>query len=248
MNWVDDAIVLSTRSYGETSVIVNLLTQKFGRHAGLVKGGKSARFRGVYQPGNKVRAHWKSRLSEHLGTFNCELTSANAAKFLSDPLKLAALSSACSIIEFALPDREKHEPIFSGLNILIAALEKKNIWPNIYIRLELGILKELGFELDLSSCAATGTKKNLVYVSPKTGRAVSQTAGQKYHSRMLKLPKILVDQSIEPRLIDVAEALTLTEYFFKRCCIYSEKQNVPAARRRFVEKLITYDSNQPSID
>ena len=107
MEWHDDGIVLSARKHGESSTIVNLLPREHGRHTGFVRGGAGRSARGIYQPGNGVSARWSARLPEHLGTFNCELTGAVAANLMADPLKLAGLSSACALIEMALPERER---------------------------------------------------------------------------------------------------------------------------------------------
>ena len=241
MEWIDEAIVLSTKRYGETSLIANLMTSKHGKHAGLIRGGSNKRFRGLYQTGNEVQARWRSRLSEHLGVFNCELKKANAADFLEHPLKLAALSSACSVIEFALPEREVFHGTYLGLKILISSLKNENIWPIIYIKLELGLLKELGFGLDLLSCAATGSKQNLIYISPKSGRAVSEQAGKKYHKKLLKLPQFLLDTSLEVTQSDIHEALKITGFFLQQNNIGSEYRNFPPARLRFIQKLTQID-------
>lgn len=236
MEWIDEAIVLSTKKYGESSVIVNLITKKHGKYAGLVRGGAGKRSRGLYQPGNQVNARWRSRLIEHLGMFNCELIQSNAANFLQEPLKLAALSSACALTEFSLPEREKNSEIFLGLKVFISTLEENNVWPMIYVKLELGMLTKLGFGLDLSSCAATGTTENLIYVSPRSGQAVSRSAGAPFHDKLLKLPQILLDPSINPSSSEIYNALKLTGYFFKLHGIDQKNLALPPARQRFIEK------------
>ena len=236
MEWTDEAIILDTKKLGESSIVVNLMTPEHGRHAGLVRGASKKRDAGIFQTGNIVRAHWRGRLEEQLGRFNCELTKANAANFLREPLKLAALSSACALTQSFLPEREAHRAIFEGLKFFISSLNEDHIWPMIYLRLELGMLKELGFGLDLSSCAATGSKRDLIYLSPKSGRAISKKAGTPYHNKLFKLPKVLIDPSIHPSNSEIFYGLKITGYFFKRNVLGKSSQDIPNARKRLIER------------
>ncbi len=246
MDWTDDAIVLSARKHGESSAIVMLLTRAHGRHAGLVRGGSGRRARGVYEPGNRVHSAWRARISEHLGTYTCELVHSFAAAVLDDPLRLAALSAACALAEAALPEREPHEAVFQGLLELLSALESPATnaavalsWPSTYVRWELMLLKELGFGLDLSSCAATGASDGLAYVSPKSGRAVSSSAGAPYRDRLLPLPEFLAGKEAAPRearpVAEIHRGLELTGYFLERHVFDPRDRPMPAARTRLVE-------------
>ncbi len=247
MNWSDEAAVLSVRKHGESGVIAQLLTRGHGRHAGLVRGGAGKKARGVYQPGNMVTAQWRARLNEHLGTFTCELQESNAAKLMEDPDLLAGLSAACATAEGSLPEREPHSAVFFGFTALIDALKAaagrpaaqpadRGRWAEAYIKWELGLLGELGFGLDLTECAATGSNDNLAYVSPKTGRAVSISAGEKYRDRLLPLPKFLIDYG-EPNEKEIADGLRLTGYFLERHVFAPQNQKLPAARTRLAERL-----------
>ena len=146
MNWDDQGIVLAARPHGEGALVVQLLTQAQGRHAGLVRGGQSARQRGIYQPGNLVAARWTARLAEHLGSYSCELLESYAARVLDDPDRLAALSAAAAVCERALPEREPHPSCFEGLLVLLEALEGEH-WAEVYVRWEMALLAELGFGL-----------------------------------------------------------------------------------------------------
>ncbi len=238
MDWSDDAIVLAARKHGETSAIVSLLTSGHGRHAGLVRGGAGRRARGIYQPGNLVRASWRARLPEHLGTYSCELTRAHAADHMQDRLKLAALSAATALTEAALPEREPHEAVYDSTVALLDALAGPG-WEATYVRWELALLAELGFGLDLTECAATGTNDDLVYVSPKSGRAVSAAAGAPYHDRMLKLPAFLLPggEGDGAGGDDIADGLRLTGYFFTHHVFPPGHGRMPAARERLVAGL-----------
>ncbi len=243
MDWKDEGIVLSAHKHGESSAIVTLLTREHGRHAGLVRGGAGKRARGIYQPGNHVMAQWRARLAEHLGSYQCELTGASAAHLLDDRLRLAALSAACALTEAAVPEREPHGVLFEMFAGLLAALDRDD-WQFLYVRWELDLLRELGFGLDLSSCAATGRTDQLTYVSPKSGRAVSLTAGEPYRRSLLALPGFLLngegaknaEQGLETAG-SVRDGLALTGYFLEHYVFAPNNRGLPAARQRLVERL-----------
>ncbi|WP_316976428.1 DNA repair protein RecO [Shumkonia mesophila] len=236
MEWTDEGIVLSARKHGETSAIVTLLTRAYGRHAGLVRGGAGKAARGILQPGNRVEAHWRARLAEHLGTLTCEMTHAFAAAVLDDAARLAALSSACAIAEAALPEREPFPSVYDGLLALLGAIEN-DVWPVAYVRWELGLLTQLGFGLDLSECAATGRNDQLAYVSPKSGRAVSLAAGEPYKGRLLALPAFLAGGGNGAGPGALLDGLRLTGHFLERHLFAPMGVPMPAARRRLEERL-----------
>jgi len=243
MDWQDDGIILSVKKHGETSAIVNLLTPMQGRHAGLVRGGFGKRLRGILQPGNKVQASWRARLPEHLGNFTIEPMKAYAANALTDARRLAALSSACSLIEASLPEREPHPAILEGLEILLGALDDDDVWPVIYVKWEIGLLTELGFGLDLTKCAATGTTEDLTHVSPRTGRAVSSAAAQPYKERLLPLPEFLLDSSVPA---NIADGLRLTGYFLENHVFQHRDTELPSSRRRLAERFRRNDTGESS--
>jgi len=237
MEWTDQGIVLSVRKHGETSAIVTLMTKNQGVHAGLVRGGGGKRKRGDLQPGNLVAAHWRGRLAEHLGSFSCELMRAYAATLLDSPDTLSCLSSALALSESALPEREAHPSVYEGLSILLNSLEGED-WPSVYVKWELGLLGELGFGLDFSCCAATGVTTDLIYVSPKSGRAVSGDAGEPYKNAMLALPGFLLEQGISGSPGEIVDGLTLTGFFLERHVFgHLHAKNLPAARKRFIERM-----------
>ncbi len=234
MNWSDEGIVLSARRHGENSVVVQLLTRGQGRHAGLVRGGQGRRARGIYQPGNLVAVRWSARLAEHLGNYTCELVEAHAARVLDDPARLAALSAAAALAETALPEREPHAACFAGFLALLAARPGDH-WAEVYVRWELALLAELGFGLDLESCAAGGANDQLAYVSPKSGRAVSLAAGAPYRDRLLALPGFLAGHG-GGGTEQVEQGLALTGFFLERHVFAPHHRDLPAARRRLAER------------
>lgn len=236
MNWNDDGIVLSARKHGEGAAIVSLLTVEHGRHGGLVRGGSGRRARGIYEPGNQVSASWRARLEEHLGTYTCELTKAHAALILNDHLRLAGLSAACAVTEVALPEREPHPALYESLRDLIVEMDRED-WLANYVVWELDLLRELGFGLDLASCASTGQSNELVYVSPKSGQAVSMEAGEPYKNKLLRLPGFLMGASESITKEDVEQGLELTGYFLGHHVFIQGRNGEPPARTRLVDRV-----------
>ncbi len=214
MEWTDEAIVIGSRRHGETSAVVTAFTREHGRHAGLVRGGSGKRARGAIQPGNRLQVTWKARLTEQLGNFTWEPLSTEGTRWLAHSGRLAAVSSACALIEATLPERESHPTAYAGMVALLGQLGADD-WASHYVRWELALLTELGYGLDLSSCAATGSNDDLAFVSPRSGRAVSLSAGEPYRDRLLTMPAFLANG--EPGCPDDLWAgLALTGHFLER--------------------------------
>src|ERR1700753_3076350 len=234
MEWNDDAIVLSSRAHGESGAILELLTRDHGRHAGLVRGGSSRRVKPTLQPGNSVHVGWRARLEEHLGSFTCELARARAGELMDSRDTLAGLNAFSAVTSAAMPEREAHAPVFLSGEILLDAMMTADAahWLPLYVRWEAGLLDALGFGLDLSECAATGAKTDLVYVSPKTGRAVSRDAAGIYANRLFRLPQFLLDPSAEPVDGDIAAGLALTGHFLLERALRTHGKDMPPARMR----------------
>jgi DNA repair protein RecO (recombination protein O) len=237
MQWTDEAIILSARPHGETSLILQLLTREHGRHAGLVRGARKARGRGLYEIGNRIEAHWQARLTEHLGHLRCELIEGCAAELIDDPARLACLAAAAAMAEAAVPDRVAAPESFAGLAGLLQALSRDRDWARGYVAWELALLAELGFGLDLSRCAATGATAELAYVSPKSAQAVSREAGAPYRDKLLKLPQFLLDGGATAGTLDISEGLALTGFFLARHVFAPHDHALPPARARFVDRV-----------
>lgn len=236
MEWSDRGIVLSSRPHGETGLVTTLLTRLHGRHAGFVAGGISRKSRPSWQSGNVVEVCWRARQLEQLGHFTGELREAHAARVMDDPAELAGLSAACAVIDAALPDREPHAAVFDGFHAFLNAIGHPG-WPVIYVRLELGLLQEIGFGLDLDKCAVTGAAEDLAFVSPKTGRAVSRTAGEPFRDRLIVLPAFLSTGGLPADEADLRLGLDLTAFFLERHVFWPHNKPLPAARARFMEAL-----------
>ena len=237
MEWHDRAIVLGVRPHGETSVVATLLTASHGRHAGLVKGGRSRRHAGVLQTGNIVAARWRARLPDQLGTLVIEPEEAVASALLGDPLRLACLASACALAERTLAERLPCEVLFTATEVLARQLRQDaSHWDAAYVRWELGLLDVLGYGLDLKRCALTGSTEELVWVSPRSGRAVSATPGEPWKEKLLDLPGFLVGAPVA-RTADVLAGLRLTGHFLERHVLAGERTGLPPARQRLVDLL-----------
>ncbi len=236
MHWSEPGIVLAVRRHGETALVAHALTRDHGRHAGLVHGGQGRRGRTVFQVGNAVQLTWRARLDEHLGTYAAELVTGHAARVMEDPLRLACLASAAAMAEAGLPEREPHPRAYDGLAELLDALDRDRDWAPGYAEWELALLAELGFGLDLARCAATGATTDLVYVSPKSGQAVSRAAGEIYRAKMLPLPAFLISNA-RPDREGILDALHLTGFFWDQRVFRPNGRKLPAARTRFVDRL-----------
>lgn len=234
MQWSDEAIVISVRPHGETAAVVELMTRSHGRHLGLVHGGRSRKSRPILQTGNHVDATWKARLSEHLGHATVELRKGYAAAAMDDPAALAGLSSMCALSRL-LPERDPHPALFEVTLFVLGFLDDVTVWPALYVRWELALLQELGFGLDLTECAATGANDQLIYVSPKSGRAVSESAGEPYKDKLLALPQFLTNaRNRVATTQDVVAGLKLTGHFLESRVLQPRGETLPEVRQRIL--------------
>jgi DNA repair protein RecO (recombination protein O) len=237
MDFEDDAYVLSARVHGESGAIVDLLTAERGRWAAHVAGGASRKMRPFLQAGARVVVHYRSRVSEQLGSAQIEPVGEGPAALFDDPDALAGLNAAAAVAAGALPEREAHAGVFYGLEALILALAHPDIWPAVYVRFEAGLLQDLGFGLDLSTCAATGATDDLIYVSPRTGRAVSAKAGEPYKDKLLRLPPFLLGAQAGLMPGDVEAGLALTGHFLEQFVFAQLNRPLPPARVWMVDRL-----------
>lgn len=240
VEWAAPAIVLASRIHGEGGAVVTLLTEVHGRYAGLAKGGASRGQAALWQPGNLIEARWIARLPDQLGAVSGEMVHAAAARAMDDPLALAVLTAACAVAEGALPEREAHPACFHGLVRVIAALARGpgHALP-LLVAWEAALLAELGYGLDLTVCAATGTTENLVWVSPKSGRAVSAEAGAPYAGRLLPLPAFLRDDTKPSDAQEWLAGLRLTGFFLTRDAFGLQHRPLPQARVMLQDRLTT---------
>lgn len=235
MEWRDEGVVLGLKRFGETSVVVEAFTKAHGRHLGLARGGRSARLASVLQPGNTLELVWRARLDEHLGVYQIEPLTQRAARFLSSLQALAGLGWLGQLMRM-LAERDPHEALYEALTIILDALDDPNLAPPLIALFEARLLAESGFALDLAECALTGVNDNLVYVSPRTGRAVSASAGEEWRDRLLPLPSFLKSAGGEPPSDqDVADAFRLTGHFLRRELFAPRGLDLPDSRKSFLD-------------
>jgi DNA repair protein RecO (recombination protein O) len=236
MEWTDEGIVLGVRRHGESSAIAELLTRGHGRHLGLVRGGASSRMRPMLQPGNTVRAVWRARLDEHLGTYQVEGTRMRAATMLAASHAVYGVTHLASLARL-LPERDPHEDIYEMLDQTLNDFDDAGEAAVHMVRFEMAMLTELGFGLDLTRCAATGATGDLIYVSPKSGSAVSRQAGEPWRDKLLRLPSFL---SMEPHGQngwadqDLRDGFELTGWFLLRHVLEPRGQRHSDARAGFI--------------
>lgn len=236
MEWRDQGIILSTRKHGENSVILEVFTPSQGRHAGVVRGGTSRKMTPILQPGGQVEVSWKARLSEHIGSFTVEPIRSRALA-LGDRFSLAGLNAVTALLSFALPEREAHLALYDRTEPLMDLLGNNELWPLAYLHWELALLDELGFGLDLKSCAVTGQAEGLTYISPKSGRAVTRDGAGEWLDRMLPLPPILLGEGADDDA-DILAGLRTTGYFLETKLAPSlGNKPLPEARARFLDAL-----------
>lgn len=235
MEWRDHGILLSARRHGETSSIIDVFTESHGRHAGIVRGGASRKLAPHLQPGTQLDLLWRARLEEHLGSYQAEPLRSRAAVAMAGRLALAGLNAVTSLLGFSLPEREPHPELYKRSEQLLDLLGQDEIWPLAYLKWELALLEDLGFGLDLTRCAVTGQRDGLVYISPRSGRAVSQTGAGEWADRLLPLPPCLRGEGAAPDP-EIAQALAATGYFLEnRLAPALGNTPLPEARARFLD-------------
>lgn len=239
--WQDQGIVLSVRRHGEHGGVVHLLTESYGRTAGYVRGVSGSKMRGVLEIGNIVDVKWSSRTHDGLGAFDLELARNPSIAFLHEADRLGAALAACGLCDAAMPEREAHPGLFYGTCALLEALAGE-AWGAAYVIWEIAFLRELGFSLDLSACASGNGDTDLIYVSPKTGRAVSRSAGTLYKDKLLPLPGFLIGRG-EADEAAVLDGLKMTGYFLEHWAFTHHSHGIPDARLRFMERFSRNDTD-----
>jgi DNA repair protein RecO (recombination protein O) len=246
MEWDAPAIVLATRRFGEGDAVAAVMTAEHGLRRGLARGGASRAGAGVWQPGNLLQVRWVARLDDQLGSLSAEMIHPGAALAMDDALVLAMLTAACAVAEGVLPEREAHPRVFSALVGLLANLPRGAAMLTDLVRWEALLLADLGYGLDLERCAVTGERSGLAYVSPRTGRAVSQAgvsqlagkpgAAGDWRNRLLPLPGFLAGgNTAEPA--DWRDGLRLTGHFLERDAFGHLHRGLPPARLMLYDRV-----------
>jgi len=234
MEWRDQGILLSARRHGETSAIIEVFTPEQGRHAGVVRGGTSRKIAPSLQPGAQLDVAWRARLEDHIGAFTVEPLRSRAAVAMQDRLALAGLNAVTALLSFCLPEREPHPALYQRTEALLDMLGQGDVWPLAYLKWELRLLEEMGYALDLESCAVTGVSEELIYVSPKSGRAVSAKGAGEWADRLLPLPTVLRGGTGSDA--EIAQGLVTTGHFLTAHLARDlGGKPLPEARARFID-------------
>lgn len=234
MEWRDQGILLSARRHGETSAIIEVFTPEQGRHAGIVRGGTSRKIAPSLQPGAQLDLAWRARLEDHIGAFTVEPLRSRAAVAMQDRLALAGLNAVTALLSFCLPEREPHPALYLRTETLLDMLGQDDVWPLAYLKWELRLLEEMGYALDLESCAVTGVSEDLIYVSPKSGRAVSAKGAGEWAERLLPLPAVLRGGAGSDA--EIAQGLVTTGHFLTAHLARDlGGKPLPEARARFID-------------
>jgi len=237
MEWRDQGILLSVRRHGESSAIIDVFTESQGKHSGIVRGGASRKMGPMLQVGAQLDVVWRARLQDHMGSFTPELIRSRAGLVLDSRIALAGLSTVCALLGFSLGEREVYCALYRRTIATLDLLEDKDLWPLAYLRWELALLEDLGFGLDLSTCAVTGQTDNLMYVSPKSGRAVSKQGAGDWADRLLPLPEVLLQKG-DASDAEIILALQTTGHFLTHHLAPQLGQKpVPEARARLLTAL-----------
>lgn len=238
MDWRGEGILLTVRRHGETSAIIDVFTETKGRHAGVVRGGTSRKMAPILQPGAQLDVAWRARLEDHIGTFTVEPLRSRAALILDSRLALAGMNAVTALLAFCLPEREPHPALYRQSEQLLDLLGQDTVWPLAYLRWELTLLNEMGYGLDLTRCAVTGATKGLIYVSPKSGRAVSADGAGAWADRLLPLPPVMHGAGEAPDA-EIVQAFETTGFFLKtRMARDLGVRPLPEARDRFVAAFV----------
>jgi len=237
IEWRDEGALLKVRKHGESSAIIEVFTQMHGLSAGVVRGGTSRKIAPILQPGAQLDVTWKARLEDHLGSFTVEPVRSRAAQVMSDRVALAGLNAVTSVLAFVLPEREHHAALYTRTIQLLDLLGQGDVWPLAYLQWELVLLEELGFGLSLTTCAVSGSNEELIYVSPRTGRAVGRHAAGEWADKLLPLPQVLVGEGDAP-LSEILTALRTTGHFLHKHLVPSlGDRTLPEARARLIDIL-----------
>ncbi len=238
MEWRDQGILLGLRRHGETSAILDVFTESHGRHVGVLRGATSRKIAPILQPGAQLDLSWRARLDDHIGSYSVEPLRSRSAQALADPLSLAGLNAVASLLMFLLPEREPHGSLYSRTEALLDILDETEVWPLAYLKWEMALLEELGYGLDLRKCAVTGSREDLIYVSPRTGRAVSRQGAGDWADRLLPLPLCMLGQGGATDA-EIGDGLQTTGYFLNhRLAFDLGHKPLPEARQRFLDRFV----------
>lgn len=249
MEWRDRGLILSARKHGETSLILEAMTEAHGRHLGVVRGGRSRALRATVQPGDRVGLVWRARLEDHLGMYVVEADAQRAGRLIGSPMALHGLQWMGALLRL-LPEREPHGALFAMADALADRLDDPRLAPELFVRFELAALAELGFGLAIDACALTGAHDDLAYVSPKTGRAVARAPAEPWRDRLLALPAF-IHAAVGAGAVDAQDlraGFALTGHFLERDVFAPRGLVAPDCRAAFIAAALALLAPPPHSD
>ncbi|WP_118857429.1 DNA repair protein RecO [Sphingomonas mesophila] len=232
-------IIVANRGHGEHGAVIRLLTEGHGLQACYVRGARGRRLRPVLIGGNQVHAVISSRTDAQLPQATVELVHSRAP-LIREPLPAAAIDWACALTATALPEGQPYPRLYAALDGLLAAIEAAPAasgWGAALVRYEMLLLAELGFGLDLASCAVSGETTDLVAVSPRSGRAVAAAAAEPFAGKLLPLPAFLTTGGQGGGWAEILDGLTLTGHFLGRDILIDRSRTVAESRSRLIDRL-----------
>ncbi len=248
MEWTEPGILLTCKPYGETAAIAHIMARENGRYAGLVYGATSRRIAPILQSGNQFKVKWRAKSEDNLGWFNLELETSRSVAAWTDRLALAGLTSVCALLDLLVPERMAYPELYDATIELLDAIMQDRAWPTRYGLWEKQLVTTIGFGLELDRCAVTGATENLLYISPKTGRAVSPEGAGEWVDRLLPLPPCY--RTGQPASADeVLDCLQTSGHFINKALqSVSSRLRQPAARTRLVAMLVDRDASRLTAD
>ncbi len=232
MHWEDVGLIIHRQAFGEDKIILSIFTKEHGVCKAMLRRNK--RHGALTEIGQLVRCVWQGRLPEQLGQWTLEPLDLVASKVLNDPNRLAALASCCQLLQLTLPEHAAYPWLYAQTQLLLEHIGEED-WQQLYILWEVALLSATGFGLDLRTCAATGVTTDLVYVSPKSGRAVSMAAGEPYKDKLLPLPAFLLDLTVSATPAMLADGVKLTGYFLQHAVLAPHNRQLPVLRGRIID-------------
>jgi len=236
MEWRDEGLIIGTRKHGENAVIIEAMTNQHGRHMGLVRGGRSRRFAAMLQAGNSVELSWRARLEDHLGTFTVEAKSLRAATLMQSRDRLSLSQLICEHLR-VLPERDPHPRLLAEATAMHDNDADGYILGCALAKFEMRLLNELGFGIDIASCALTGEEQGLAYISPRTGRAVTIDAAQPYLAKLMRLPHLFGGALDMDEKEELKAAFALTEHFLNMHIWLPRQLSPPSMRERLINSM-----------
>ncbi|KGB22855.1 DNA recombination and repair protein RecO [Acetobacter tropicalis] len=234
--------MLSAFPLGEVNARVHVLTEENGLVHAVAYGARSRAGSALWQPGNVVKTRFQTRSTGTMPRLSGEMLYGCGFRLLDAPLALSMMQSVCVLADTALPEGEPCPALFAHTLKLLTflgmdpAVSEQEGLPHV-VRWELALLADLGFGLDLSCCAVTGATEGLAYVSPRTGKAVTEEVAGEWKNRLLPLPAFLLSDEETGTKQDWLAGLRLTSYFLARDAYGQRHRPMPAARERLEERV-----------